>query len=209
MSRDASLLKDVEAYYTARVREFGATAKGVDWNSTESQLVRFDQLARLWRRETGVVSVIDYGCGYGALADHLRAAGTPMRYQGFDLSADMIASAGSRAGPDCSFTTAPEKLVAADYVVASGIFNVRLDHDDEEWGRYMRSTIAAMRALCRRGFAFNALTSYADKDKQRSDLYYADPLHWFDVCKRTYSPHVALLHDYPLYEFTLLVRLQP
>ena len=28
----------------------------------------------------------------------------------------------------------------------------------------------------------------------------------FDLCKRRYSPRVALLHDYPLYEFTVLVR---
>jgi len=28
----------------------------------------------------------------------------------------------------------------------------------------------------------------------------------FDYCKRTYSRDVALLHDYGLYEFTILVR---
>lgn len=36
-------------------------------------------------------------------------------------------------------------------------------------------------------------------------LYYADPYALFDVCKR-YSNNVALLHDYDLYEFTMLVR---
>ena len=25
-------------------------------------------------------------------------------------------------------------------------------------------------------------------------------------CQRRYSRHVALLHDYPLYEFTIIVR---
>ena len=28
----------------------------------------------------------------------------------------------------------------------------------------------------------------------------------FDVCKQPFSPRVALLHDYPLYEFTIIVR---
>ena len=40
----------------------------------------------------------------------------------------------------------------------------------------------------------------------RPDLYYADPCELFDRCKRRYSRNVALLHDYDLYEFTILVR---
>jgi hypothetical protein len=40
----------------------------------------------------------------------------------------------------------------------------------------------------------------------RPDLYYADPRAIFDHCKRTFSRWVALLHDYGLYEFTILVR---
>jgi SAM-dependent methyltransferase len=204
---DTSLLQDVERYYSGRVREFGATARGVDWNSAESQHLRFEQLARVWDGETGVVDMLDYGCGYGALVDYLRARGSTIRYQGFDVSAEMIGNAAGRAATDCSFTTRPDALRAADYVVASGIFNVRLTHDVAAWEAYMHRTLADMRALARRGFAFNALTSYADKDKQRPDLYYADPLYWFDLCKRTYSSRITLLHDYPLYEFTLLVRL--
>jgi hypothetical protein len=40
----------------------------------------------------------------------------------------------------------------------------------------------------------------------RSDLHYADPGRLFDYCKRRFARNVALLHDYGLYEFTLLVR---
>ncbi|MBC7939785.1 MAG: class I SAM-dependent methyltransferase, partial [Chitinophagaceae bacterium] len=36
--------------------------------------------------------------------------------------------------------------------------------------------------------------------------YYPDPLDLFDVCKRRFSRNVALLHDYGLYAFTILVR---
>ena len=64
-----------------------------------------------------------------------------------------------------------------------------------------------MRALSRRGFAFNMLTSYSDADRMRSDLHYGDPAAYFDLCKRRFSRNVALLHDYELYEFTIVVRL--
>ena len=47
---------------------------------------------------------------------------------------------------------------------------------------------------------------YADAERKRPDLYYADPLALFDHCKRRYSREVALLHDYGLYEFTMIVR---
>jgi SAM-dependent methyltransferase len=204
---DRALLGDVERYYSKRVKEFGATARGVDWNSPESQALRFEQLERLWKDdEVFTVNIIDYGCGYGALVDYLRTQKRPIRYQGYDISAAMVEQASSRAGADCSFTTRADQLAPADYVVASGIFNVKLDHKSTSWTGYMRRTLAAMKALSKRGFAFNALTSYADEDKQRKDLYYADPGYWFDYCKRAHSARVTLLHDYPLYEFTLLVR---
>jgi hypothetical protein len=60
--------------------------------------------------------------------------------------------------------------------------------------------------LSRKGFASNFLTGYSDAEKMRADLYYADPLSLFDYCKRNFSKNVALLHDYRLYDFTILVR---
>ena len=40
----------------------------------------------------------------------------------------------------------------------------------------------------------------------RDSLYYADPMYLFDYCKRHFAKDVALLHDYSLYDFTLIVR---
>jgi hypothetical protein len=40
----------------------------------------------------------------------------------------------------------------------------------------------------------------------RPDLYYADPCFFFDYCQRRYLRRVAVLHDYGLYEFTVVVR---
>ena len=54
--------------------------------------------------------------------------------------------------------------------------------------------------------AFLLLTKYSEKEYMRDNLYYADPLFIFDYCKRNFSKQVALLHDYGLYEFTILVK---
>ena len=91
-------------------------------------------------------------------------------------------------------------------MVSSGLFNVRQDVDVDAWERYVLDTLRRFAGLSRRGFAFNVLTSYSDADRMRAYLYYPNPGVLFDYCKRHFSRHVALLHDYGLYEFTILVR---
>jgi SAM-dependent methyltransferase len=206
---DQDLRDRVRRYYEGRLREHGATALGVDWKSESSQRLRFEQLEPLWHADPGA-SLIDYGCGYGALAEFVRARGHQGPYTGFDISGEMAdaATTHNEGLADCRWTSRRDDLRPADYAVASGIFNVKLDAADAEWRAYVRRIIADLASLATRGFAFNALTSYSDRDKQRADLHYADPLELFDHCQRTYSRFVTLAHDYPLYEFTLLVRVR-
>jgi SAM-dependent methyltransferase len=202
------VLRQTEAYYTQKVLEHGDTAQGVDWNSTASQQLRFTQLLRLVEGEPGLFSINDFGCGYGALVEYLQAHGYAFTYHGFDLSTEMVKRARERYGglTHCHFSTSVEALSAADYTVASGIFNVKLDTNDAAWKEYMLATIDQVAALSTRGFAFNVLTKYSDPPRMRPHLYYADPCILFDHCQRRYSRWVALLHDYRLYEFTLLVK---
>ncbi len=201
-----SIKQRVGEYYTGRIREHGASARGVDWNSEESQVLRFTQLARLLS-DSGPYSVIDFGCGYGALVPFLEARGPDFQYQGFDISNEMVEQARKdHSGDHLRFTTSEAELEPADFTLASGIFNVKLDTPVEDWTKYVLHTAATLDRLGRRGFAFNMLTSYSDPDRMRSDLYYGDPCLFFDHCKRTYSKQVALLHDYGLYEFTVIVR---
>ncbi|HET9271349.1 MAG TPA: class I SAM-dependent methyltransferase [Vicinamibacterales bacterium] len=202
-----TLRDQARAYYEAKLRAHGATPAGMDWSSQASQELRFRQFARLWEDDPEA-SVVDYGCGYAALASYLRERGHRGPYLGFDLSADMIHAAGKQVASldGCRVTSRRDELSPLDYAVASGVLNVKQQAGDAEWATYVRETIADLAALGTRGFAFNALTLYSDVEKRRPDLYYADPLELFDHCKRTYSRFVTLLHDYPLYEFTLLVR---
>lgn len=199
------LLAEVANYYSQKLATHGLTAQGVDWNGDESQHLRFRELCRII--DAPSFSIADLGCGYGALIDYLAQHHHDFRYVGVDVSADMIAAATQRyaAQQQVSFVVG-DALPKSDYVVASGIFNVRQQRGDAEWFDYIISTLDSMHAASTRGFAANFLTSYSDAEKMRDYLYYADPLALFDHCKKHYSRHVALLHDYGLYEFTLLVR---
>jgi len=202
-----NILKNVAQYYEEKIEMYGATARGVDWNSSESQSLRFEQLLKVCD-QAQIFSINDYGCGYGALVEYMNNRGYIFRYRGFDISDQMIANAQNlHQGLDyCEFFTDEFLLAAADYTVASGVFNVKLQTSNQEWEDYMLHTLNRIAELSEKGFAFNVLTMYSDSDRMRTDLYYADPLFLFDYCKRHFSRFVSLLHDYPLYEFTVLVR---
>src|SRR5690349_11903805 len=122
------ILSRVQEYYDEKLRAHGATARGVDWNSSESQELRFAQLAKLIDG-SGTFTVNDYGCGYGALADYLERAQYQFQYVGFDISTQMIATA-QELHPQAKFVAYKDQLPQADYTVASGIFNVKLETDD-------------------------------------------------------------------------------
>jgi SAM-dependent methyltransferase len=199
-------LDPVRSYFDKRVREYGASPRGADWNSEASQIARFDQLLKIV--ELPSFSILDYGCGYGALADYLAEKGFRADYYGFDILESAIDTARRvHAGkPHCTFFTNKDELPECDYTVASGIFNFRGGQSFEDWTNYVISILEHFNFLSRRGFASNFLTKYSDADKMRADLYYADPLYLFDYCKQNFSKNVALLHDYHLYDFTILVR---
>jgi hypothetical protein len=117
----------------------------------------------------------------------------------------MLRSAAERLPPGrATLIRSASVTLMADYSFASGIFNVRLDADEDAWLRYVQDTVRNLAAQSRKGFAFNLLTTYCDY--REGHLFYGDPLWWFDWCKREITSQVALLHDYPLFEWTLIGR---
>lgn len=201
--------KKLNEYFTEKLETFGATAKGVDYNGEQARQIRFAELVRIINPDKPF-SIIDYGCGYGAMFEYLHAKAWEFDYYGVDLIEKMV-MAGREKYINFSrarFTTNESELPISDYLVAAGIFNIKLESPYDEWQNFVCETLPRMNALCSKGFSFNMLTKYSDADRmaERPDLFYGDPLFFFDFCKRNFSRNVALLHDYGLYDFTILVR---
>ena len=201
--------KKLSEYFSEKLEEFGATPKGVDYNGSASQERRFEQLVKVINPSQSF-SVIDYGSGYGAIFDFLNAKGWQFEYYGFDLIEKMIIAGREvhKDYPNAHFTTDQSEVPVADYLLAGAIFNIKLDESYEGWQEFILHTLVKMNALCSKGFSFNMLTKYSDIDRmaERPDLFYGDPLFFFDFCKRNFSRNVALLHDYGLYDFTIIIR---
>jgi len=200
-------LAAVKAYFTRCIVEHGSSPRGVDWNSVPSQELRFEQLLRVVD-PSAPFSILDYGSGYGALADYIEQKGLVADYFGYDIveEAVQLAQQNQKGTRPRTFTSDETALPQVDYVVASGIFNIRGESSFEDWTAYVIETLTRFDQLSRKGFASNFLTKYSDADRMRADIYYADPGYLFDYAKRNFSRNVALLHDYELYDFTLIVR---
>ncbi len=195
-------------YFEERLTTHGATARGVDWNSETAQELRFSQLIKVIPAAQPF-SLMDYGCGYGALAGYLLRLGYGMdTYVGFDVLDSMVVKAREvyQAFPQCVFTSKITDLAPVDYSIASGIFNLKLETSFDDWTQYVVSELHKINDLSHKGFSFNMLTKYSDAQYMRPHLYYADPCYLFDYCKRNFSRNVALLHDYEVYDFTIIVR---
>lgn len=208
--RSSTPEQDAVEHYEALLRQHGTVAPGVGWNSEFAQNERFAQICEILPREDTNFSLLDFGCGFGSLAEFLSARRNNFTYLGYDASPEMITHARSRsADARIQFEGDWSRVPECDFVVASGLFNVRGSWSDEHWWTYILDTLRSIHDRARRGWAANFLTRYSDLDLMRPELYYADPLALFDWCKRNLSRYVAVHHDYPLFDFTLIVRKEP
>jgi len=169
--------------------------------------LRFKELLKVINNSNHHFTIMDYGCGYGELYNQIKPHYKSFDYIGFDTSDEMLKlSKKFNTNENCHYISKIENGNKFDYVVASGLFNVKFDYKDDEWEEYVFEIINQFDLLSKYGFSFNILTKYSDKEFQRPDLFYADPLRFFHFCKSKYSKYVTLIHDYPLYEFTILVK---
>lgn len=204
---DSTILRNVAAYYASKLAIHGATSAGVDWNGQLSHVLRHRQFLRLLSGNSDA-SIVDLGCGFGDFLRFLRAEGYRGEFVGYDIEPSMIVRARELwgEGPDRSWRIGAEPATVADFAIASGIFNVKDDIPMASWVRHAHAIIDILARTGLKGFAFNMLSLSSAPERRRPDLYYADPAEMLNYCIARYGRSVALLQDYGLYEFTMIVR---
>jgi SAM-dependent methyltransferase len=206
----AQLYQDIERYYSRQIEVHGATPLGVAWPCQPTQELRFVQLLRVCEAQPSF-SLNDLGCGYGALLAFLakRHRRKKINYLGLDLSPQMIAEARRlwSKRPQTEFLVASASPRVADYSLASGIFNVKLNQSEALWTDFVETTLIAMRTASRRGFAVNFLAPLAQGESPHAELYRTPPGVWQAYCEKNFHAQVELLQGYGMREFTLLVHL--
>ncbi|HUB47248.1 MAG TPA: class I SAM-dependent methyltransferase [Acetobacteraceae bacterium] len=202
----------IAEYYTQKVKAFGSTPLGVDWTCQPTQEMRFVQLLKLCDF-SAPFSINDLGCGYGALAAfmHRRHGACAVDYLGIDLSGEMVRRARRRyrMHGGTRFATGSASPRAADYSVASGIFNVQLDVSAADWDAFITTTLQHLAATSQRGFAVNFVAAPPDGQRVKQGLYTTPPGRWVEYCANQIGADVQLIDGYGMHEFSLLVRRRP
>lgn len=215
-SRESGLaLKRVYAatkrYYGQKLEKHGPTPLGVDWSCVATQELRFVQLLKICGKARRF-SLNDVGCGYGALLDHIkrRRANALVDYLGLDVTPAMVAKAKElhRDHPNTNFIVARGSPRTADYSIASGIFNVKLDLPVELWESFVAVTLGGMHAASLKGFAVNFMAPLSGGGVS-GPLYRTSPEPWAAYCTAELGAEVEIVSDYGLREFTMLVRPAP
>lgn len=209
------ITKKLKQHYFGKFAEFGATAKGVDWNREEDVELRYDKMLSVIIPTTTSaneqISLLDVGCGYGGLYWYAKEKKQlRLHYTGIDVAENMIEYATSKA-PEASFLCqdifdfCPENLF--DYVVCNGILTQKLSTSMKDMDKFAHRLIRKMFELCRIGVAFNVMTTkvnYFD-----SNLYYRCPSELLAWCVSEITSYVQLDHSYPLYEYTMYLFREP
>lgn len=122
MKKYNDLIDNIKVYYNKKIDKYGPNHRGVDWNSKESQELRFGQLLKVCNRDKKF-TINDFGCGYGYLAYFMLNEGYDFEYLGIDISDKMITKAKELYGKyeNINFVKGCDINKVADYTVANGI----------------------------------------------------------------------------------------
>ena len=117
---------DSEKFYTSAIEVHGTTAKGVNWHSKQSQMIRFNVILKMLPKELDSFTIVDAGCGFGDFYLYMqKKKRVPKEYIGIDSLVDMYSIASEQTG--CEILLADickDQLPSADYYICSGAMNV-------------------------------------------------------------------------------------
>lgn len=169
----------------------------------DKQFRMFWQLTKEWDLNNS--SILDFGCG---LADFIRFANiTGVKnfiYKGIDISEKLIDSCKNKYPNNefwCGDFLSLPKNMHADYCIASGPFNYKMDGFNQY--DFLRAGFKSMYDSCKIAFSANFLTSRVE---WRSGEYaeYWEPTKVLDVCYE-FSRRVLLSNSVFPFDFTIVV----
>lgn len=205
MTANERIINTVRSYYSEKLSKYGPTPMGVDWKNEESQILRFQKLIAFLELSHGD-TLLDYGCGYGALLDYLRKRNITVKYLGYDLSPEMIAAA-REIHQDYShkFFSSKDILSSYKYIVLSGVFNVKGKVSDSSWKRYIITTVNELIDLTTKALSLNFLSAQSPNVEKREYLYYANPLELINKLNLNSRFTVIIDHSFSDWEFNVTI----
>jgi SAM-dependent methyltransferase len=200
---------DIVSHYESCLERHGDSHLGVDWPNLGDAEKRYRVMLEVIssRGAWDEVTLLDFGCGTGALLSYLRTQGVRgVRYAGLDLSPKFIAVCRGKF-PETPFwhmdVLENDALGEYDFIVMNGVFTEKRGLSFEAMLEYFQRTISTLWKHARIGMAFNVMTKHVDWE--RDDLFHLpfDTLAAF--LRRELGRNFIFRNDYGLYEYTAYV----
>jgi SAM-dependent methyltransferase len=166
---------DTSKHYQGLYAKYGDSAKAVAWGNAESQNERLHLLMDVAGGIEGCEgsTILDYGCGTGALADLLKQNNVkPRSYTGVDIVNDFLSCAAIKH-PQYKFCK--QEAIGRetfDYIFISGTFNRLIEGEGANEAFFLQA-LRWCWEHCSRSIAFNLLSTYVDFQEQQ--LWYKAP----------------------------------
>lgn len=184
--------------YKKGYRDFGISAKGVHWNSKESQYKRFEVLTDFIKDDLEKCEIADIGCGYAEYFMYLLNENRlPEKYIGIDCEDWMIDFAKQRF---------PENRYKIEYIVKNGVFEYLPKKDyylcSGALNLLQKSEIFPFIVNCydssKKGFVFNFL-----KDNPYNELKVEE---YINYCKKICNGKIQTKDGYLENDFTIFLE---
>ena len=151
-------------YYEDLLERHGDTFLSLDWNSQDSQKLRFKIFADLVKMfDNNKISVLDVGCGFGDFYAYFERQNYKFSYMGYDVSPKILSIA-KKKYPKASFELynimEDKNFKKYDFVFCSGALNICFDSREEHL-KIIHSMLIRMYELCNIAVGVNFFSSQA------------------------------------------------
>ncbi|MFA5839926.1 MAG: class I SAM-dependent methyltransferase [Candidatus Margulisiibacteriota bacterium] len=202
-------------YFENLLEKHGPNHLALDWNSPESQKLRFQVLKEIliYGKKAADVSILDVGCGLGDLYGFFKNDGILKRnrlnYTGIDIAPKLIEAAKKKyreAKFEVKDILQDRYIPKYDYIFCCGIFNI-LATDNSSHMEFVKSMLLRMYDLVNYGVAVNflsegILSGMETETQTMSRYFYFRPEEIISFCKFI-CPKYLLRHDYHAGDFTI------
>lgn len=188
--------------YSERYEKFGYDPKTLGWVKGKQDL-RFSILTS--QIDLVEKSICDIGCGFGDLNKYLKKTINNYSYFGIDIVDSLIKEAIARYSDDnihfqCG-DFLQENIAEFDYAIASGIFNFKLENEDNY--EYIENVMKKAFSLCKEGIAFDFLSDKVDFFNYEH-TFHSSPEKILSIAYK-YTRNIVLRNDYMPFEFSVFL----
>lgn len=189
--------------YSKRYKEFGYSPKSLGWDKGKQDL-RYQILLEEFNLEKK--TILDIGCGFGDANKSIQSRTNNYTYLGIDIVEDLINEAKQQYKESENINFVLEDFLKSniedtyDIVVSSGVFNFKLQDDDNY--AFINSFMKKAFKIAKEGFAFDFLSDKVDF--QYEHTFHSSPSKILDMGYEL-SKNVILKNHYMPFEFALIV----